>query len=103
MEYRNLGQSGLKVSAVGLGCMNFGMMNDAEESAGIVHKALELGINFFDTADVYGPEISEKRLGKFFKGSAEQPFIATKLGRFPDPGWPGNFTLEAMRAHTARK
>ncbi|NND35773.1 MAG: aldo/keto reductase, partial [Gammaproteobacteria bacterium] len=48
MDYKNLGRSGLKVSAVGLGCMNFHSMNDKAESAAIVHKALELGVNFFD-------------------------------------------------------
>lgn len=54
METRSLGKSGLQVSVVGLGCMNFGMMNDQAESAAIVNRAIELGINFFDTADVYG-------------------------------------------------
>ena len=56
MEYRNLGRSGLKVSAVGLGCNNFGMIIDAAQTKVVVDKAIELGINFFDTADIYGEQ-----------------------------------------------
>lgn len=54
MEYRHLGRSGLKVSAIGLGCMNFGDATDEAEAFRIMDRALELGVNFFDTADVYG-------------------------------------------------
>ena len=54
MKYKNLGRSGLKVSVVGLGCMNFHSMNDETESTAIVNKALDLGVNLFDVADVYG-------------------------------------------------
>ena len=54
MQYKSLGSSGLQVSAVGLGCNNFGMRIDKEKSAEVVGRALELGINFFDTADIYG-------------------------------------------------
>ena len=65
MEYKSLGRSGLQVSAVGLGCMNFGMMNDQAQATAIVNRALELGVNFFDTADVYGNRgKSEEYLGK---------------------------------------
>ena len=65
MEYKQLGRSGLKVSVVGLGCMNFGMMNDETESAAIVDKAIDLGVNLFDTADVYGERgKSEEYLGR---------------------------------------
>ena len=65
MDYRNLGRSGLEVSAVGLGCMNFGTMNDEAESTAIVQRALDLGVNLFDTADVYGDRgKSEQYLGR---------------------------------------
>jgi aryl-alcohol dehydrogenase-like predicted oxidoreductase len=80
MEYRTLGRSGLQVSAVGLGCMNFGMMNDRAEAATIVARALELGINFFDTADVYGNRgDSERFLGAALGGRRPEVIIATKF------------------------
>ena len=65
MEYRRLGGSGLKVSAVGLGCNNFGMRCDAEQTRAVVHKALDLGITLFDTSDIYGGRgTSEPLLGQ---------------------------------------
>ncbi len=65
MEQRNLGPSGLQVSVVGLGCNNFGGRIDLEASRAVVHKALDLGITFFDTADIYGDQGgSEKVLGR---------------------------------------
>ena len=64
MEYRNLGSSGLKVSMVGLGCNNFGMRCDADQTREVVHAGLDAGINFFDTADVYGGTQSEVFLGQ---------------------------------------
>lgn len=80
MDYRNLGRSGLSVSVVGLGCMNFGMMNDEAEAAAIVHRALELGINFFDTADVYGQRgKSEEFLGRALAGRRHEVVVATKF------------------------
>jgi aryl-alcohol dehydrogenase-like predicted oxidoreductase len=103
MRYRGFGRDGLQVSEVGLGTWqlgsDWGEVGD-EEAQKILRDALDRGINFFDTADVYGPEVSEQRIGRFLKGKPEGLFVATKLGRFPRPGWPGNFTLEAMRAHT---
>src|SRR5258706_12204691 len=54
MQYRQLGKAGVKVSAVGVGCNQFGSTVDREGTAAIVHRALDLGINFFDTADTYG-------------------------------------------------
>ena len=80
MEYKNLGDSGLKVSAVGLGCMNFGMMNDEGESHEIVHAALGLGVNLFDTADVYGERgKSELYLGKALGSRRSEAIVATKF------------------------
>jgi aryl-alcohol dehydrogenase-like predicted oxidoreductase len=103
MNHREFGRDGVRVSEVGLGTWQLGSdwggVADADARR-ILATALDHGINFFDTADVYGPEVSERRLGEFFAESSEEAFIATKLGRFPDPGWPGNFTLETMRSHT---
>jgi aryl-alcohol dehydrogenase-like predicted oxidoreductase len=80
MEYRALGRSGLQVSVVGLGCMNFGMMNDQAQAAAIVGRAIELGINFFDTADVYGNRgSSEEYLGKALGARRAEIIIATKF------------------------
>ncbi len=80
MEYRALGHSGLSISAVGLGCMNFGLMNDQAAAAAIVHRALDLGVNFFDTADVYGNRgTSEEYLGKALGSRRADVVIATKF------------------------
>ena len=80
MEYRNLGQSGLQVSVVGLGCNNFGMRIDADASQAVVDKAIDLGINLFDTADVYGGSKSEEFLGKALGNRRHDIVLATKFG-----------------------
>lgn len=81
MEYRHLGRSGLQVSVVGLGCNNFGMRCDFDQSKTVVHKALDAGITLFDTADVYGGQgRSEEFLGKILKGHRQDVVIATKFG-----------------------
>jgi aryl-alcohol dehydrogenase-like predicted oxidoreductase len=80
MECRHLGRSGLPVSVIGLGCDNFGHRCDEAQSAAIVHRALDLGIIFFDTADIYGPAgVSEEYLGKALKGRRKDVVIATKF------------------------
>lgn len=80
MEYKNLGRSGLQVSAVGLGCNNFGMRIDLEQTKAVVGKALEVGINLFDTADIYGGRgKSEEFLGAALKGNRRNAVIATKF------------------------
>jgi aryl-alcohol dehydrogenase-like predicted oxidoreductase len=80
MQYKKLGNSGLQVSNVGLGCMNFGMANDEAESAAVVQSALELGVNLFDTADVYGDRgKSEEWLGKALGSRRPEVIIATKF------------------------
>jgi aryl-alcohol dehydrogenase-like predicted oxidoreductase len=77
MEMRKLGS--LEVTLVGLGCNNFGMRIDEEQSARVVHAALDAGINFFDTADVYGRTRSEQFLGRALGRRREDVFIATKF------------------------
>jgi aryl-alcohol dehydrogenase-like predicted oxidoreductase len=81
MEYRVLGRSGLKVSAVGLGCNNFGMIIDAEKTKAVVDKAIDIGITLFDTADIYGDQgKSEEYLGKALGNRRKDVLIATKFG-----------------------
>lgn len=79
MKYRNLGTTGLRVSIAGVGCNNFGGRCDEAQSAKVVHAALDQGINFFDTADVYGGQLSEVILGRAIAGrDRSQIVIATK-------------------------
>ncbi|WP_293853647.1 aldo/keto reductase [Steroidobacter sp.] len=80
---RKLGSQGLTVSALGLGCMGMSQhygVGDDVESIATLHRALELGVNFFDTAEVYGPYHNEELLGKALKGKRDQAVIATKFG-----------------------
>ncbi len=80
MDYRNLGRAGVKVSAVGLGCNQFGGKVDREGTRAIVHHALDLGINFFDTADIYGNQGgSEELLGDALAGQWGRAVLATKV------------------------
>ncbi len=81
MEYRYLGRSGLQVSAVGLGCNNFGRRCDAATTKAVVDRAIDLGVNLFDTANVYGPGgLSEEYLGKALAGRRHEVVLATKFG-----------------------
>ncbi len=81
MEYRNLGNSGLKVSSVGLGCNNFGMRIDAEAARAVVARAIDEGITLFDTADIYGGRgASEEMLGKALGDQRHNVIVATKFG-----------------------
>ncbi len=98
MEYRYLGNTGLHVSVVGVGCNNFGRRCDAATSAEVVNEALERGVNFFDTADVYGGDgASEEFLGQAIRGrDRTQIVVATK---FSGPMGEGGLMRGASRRH----
>ncbi len=83
MQTRNLGSQGLKTSQLGLGCMGmseFYGAGDDNESIKVIHRAIDLGVTFLDTADIYGPHTNEILLGKALKGKRNQVAVATKFG-----------------------
>jgi aryl-alcohol dehydrogenase-like predicted oxidoreductase len=96
---RKLGRQGLEVSALGLGCMgmsqSYGVPDDTESIA-TIHRALELGLNFFDTAEVYGPFTNEELVGRALKGRRDKAIIATKFGFRIGSGRTG---LDSRSAH----
>jgi aryl-alcohol dehydrogenase-like predicted oxidoreductase len=84
MEERNVGKSGLRVSVIGLGCNNFGHRLDLIGTRGVVHRALDLGITLFDTADIYGDAgASESYLGQILGDRRRDIVLATKFGMAP--------------------
>ena len=89
---RQLGSSGLSVSALGLGCMGmsdfYGAPGDGDEARSIatIHRALDLGLNFLDTADAYGPSTNERLVGRAIRDRRNQVVLATKFGRRGEDG-----------------
>lgn len=81
MEYRALGHSGLQVSVAGLGTNNFGRRCDLEQTTAVIHRALDLGVTFIDTADAYGDMRSEEFIGKAIRGHRDDVVLATKFER----------------------
>lgn len=113
MSYRRLGQSGLTVSVVGVGCNEFGRKVDAEDTRAVVEAALDVGINFFDTADIYGGSAhgrSEEYLGAALKHHRDDVIVATKFGmdmegvNGPDWGARGSrrYVMRAVEASLRR-
>jgi aryl-alcohol dehydrogenase-like predicted oxidoreductase len=91
MQTRTLGRSGPTVSALGLGCMGmseFYGAGDDDESIAVIHRAIELGMNFLDTADVYGPHTNERLVGRAIADRRDEVFLATKFGSVRDPANP---------------
>lgn len=94
MQQRQLGRNGPRVSALGLGCMGmsefYGPVDEVEAIA-TIHRALDLGVNFLDTADVYGPHTNESLVGRAIQGRRKDVILATKFGnvRGPDGKWVG--------------
>lgn len=103
MKTRIFGNTGRAVGEVGLGTWqiggNWGEVTE-ETALATLRAAVEAGTTFFDTADVYGAGRSETLIGKFMKETRIPLFVATKLGRATPPGWPGNFSRQAIRDHT---
>ena len=84
MKTRKLGHGGPEVSAIGLGCMGmaafYGQASDETQATAVIHRALDLGVTFFDTAEMYGPHTNEIQLGKALADRRDRAFVATKFG-----------------------
>ncbi len=103
MQHRKLGHSDITVSAIGLGCMSmsgvYGRSDDAQSTA-VIHRALDLGVNFVDSSDMYGWGHNEELLGKALKGRRERVVLATKFGNVRGPN--GTQLVDGSPAYVAR-
>ncbi|PZG13625.1 aldo/keto reductase [Micromonospora craterilacus] len=104
MTYRRLGDSGLVVSVVGIGCNNFGRKLDLDGTRAVVDAALDVGINFFDSADIYGEPhgASEAQLGAALKGRRDDVVVATKFGMSMGGGNGRDFGVRGSRRYVIR-
>ena len=106
MQKRELGRSGLKVSAIGLGCMgisfSYATHLSKEEGVALIRAALERGVTFFDTAEVYGPFVNEEVVGEALRPFRERVVIATKFGFDIDPGTGQNRGVSSQPHHIRR-
>jgi len=105
MKTRTLGPKGPAVSAVGLGCMSMTDMYgqaDAAECVATLERAIDLGVTFWDTADMYGPHRNEELLGRVLAGRRDKVFLATKFGFVPDPGSARGVRIDGSPAYVAR-
>ena len=105
MQYRELGRTGWNVSAVSFGCWaiggSWGPVDD-DESLATLHRAAELGVNFFDTSDRYGDGRSERLLARFRREHGDEVYIATKIGRRLNPHVAEGYTLDNLTAFVER-
>src|SRR5208337_3576047 len=105
MEYRRLGRTDMKVSSVSFGAWaiggNWGNVSD-KESYAVLNRAISLGVNFIDTADVYGDGRSEKLIGKLLKERKEEIFVATKAGRRLSPHIAGGYNAKNLESFVDR-
>ena len=99
MNKRTLGPEGPEVSEIGLGCMGMSAFygaTDEQEAVRTIHRALELGCNFLDTSDMYGPHTNERLVGRAIKGRRDEVFLATKFGIKIEPGGAGGIPRRSI-------
>jgi aryl-alcohol dehydrogenase-like predicted oxidoreductase len=99
MDKRTLGPDGPEVSAIGLGCMGMSAFygaTDEQEAARTIGRALDLGCNFLDTSDMYGPHTNERLVGRAIKGRRDEVFLATKFGIKIEPGGAGGIPIRSV-------